>query len=149
MRKGFKIAGGIILVLFVLAIMGKASEEGGGGTSAQEAPKEVVKFTSVELFKAYEANEVATDERIKGRIVEVAGTVQSIDKDAFDNIIVRLATPNQFMAAAMQMKPTEKTKAISLSKGVKLSVQCEKVARIVGMPHGSDCIIIDAAAKKT
>ena len=106
---------------------------------APPVPKEIVKINAGQLFSAYEDNEVATDEGFKGKLVQVSGTVQSIDKDAFDNIIINFKTSNQFMPAHMKMDDNEKAAAIAMKKGVKATVLCEKMSRIVGTPYGSGC----------
>jgi hypothetical protein len=46
----------------------------------------------------YDDNEVSADQKYKGKRLSVSGSVQSIDKDAFDNIVVKLRTSNEFMA---------------------------------------------------
>lgn len=134
---------GAAVLLSLLAACGD-----GPAASAPAAPKEVLKVSAGQLFKAYEDNEVATDEGMKGKTVEVSGTVQAIDKDAFDNIVINLRTSNEFMPARMQMKDSEKAAAIAMKKGVKVAVQCEKVSRIVGSPSGRDCRFVADEAPK-
>ena len=57
---------------------------------------EVVTVSAMSLFREYERNEVATDMRLKGKIVEIVGTITGINKDFRDNVYVTLRTPNQF-----------------------------------------------------
>jgi hypothetical protein len=64
-----------------------------------------------QLFKAYEENEVATDENMKGKLISVNGVVQSIDKDFTDSIIIGLQTDNQFILHELRWK-TEKATAV-------------------------------------
>lgn len=136
--------------VFVIGLVGCG--DGGQQSSSYStpaAPKEVVKITAAQLFAAYDDNEVATDEGFKGKIVQVSGTVQSIDKDAFDNIVINFKTSNQFMPAHMKMDDSEKAAAIAMKKGVKASVQCQKMARMVGSPYGSGCrFVADEPIKK-
>jgi hypothetical protein len=61
------------------------------------APMEVVKTTAQGIFDAYESNEVATDNQLKRKIIEITGRVQSIDKSVWDTIYVSLVTNNEFM----------------------------------------------------
>lgn len=142
---GIAFVGLIIIGMFA----GGNDKNGGQSGSSSDAPaskvRELVKISSSELFKAYEDNEVATDERLKGKDVLVSGTVQSIDKDAFDNIVVTFRTSNEFMPARMQMKDSEKATAVSLKKGVKSAVQCQKMSRIIGSPAGSDCVFVSGS----
>ncbi|EHU9132986.1 hypothetical protein KZW37_002823, partial [Escherichia coli] len=93
-----------------------------------------------QLFKAYDENEVATDEKMKGKLISVKGVVQSIDKDFTDSIIISLRTDNEFMPARMEMEDSEKSAAIALKKGQQVTVICERMSRIVGAPSGRDCV---------
>src|SRR5713101_1568757 len=63
-------------------------------TRHSNPPKRIYKTTTQQLFADYGANEVATDEKIKDKIVEVGGTVDSIDKSFTDSIIISLRTSN-------------------------------------------------------
>lgn len=145
MKKIFKWIGIVLLALFVLGLLASGDKAPGTSTpaaaNAPEAKKEVVKISAVELFQSYDANEVATDERLKGKIVEVSGTIQAIDKDAFNNIVIRLRTPNEFMSAAMQVGDSDKAKAIALRKGDKVAIRCARMSRMIGSPYGADCVL--------
>lgn len=148
MKKLLKWVGIVFGVLIAIGIIFGEKPKGDGAApaaaapAAKEAAKEVVKLSAGELFSSYEANEVATDEKLKGKLVEVSGTVQAIDKDAFDKIVVRLRTTNQFMPASMYVDDAQKSKAMALNKGVKAVLRCERVSRMIGAPHGSDCTIL-------
>jgi hypothetical protein len=129
----------VIVSAILCATLSGCGDGGASSPATPPVPKEVVKISAGQLFAAYEDNEVATDERLKGKIVEVSGTVQAIDKDAFDNILINLKTSNQFMPAHMKMDDGEKAKAIALKKGAKVAIQCQKMIRMIGTPYGSDC----------
>ena len=53
--------------------------------------------TAPELNRDYEATEVATDQKIGGRVVVVSGSIDSIDKDFLDHAVIHLRTGNQFI----------------------------------------------------
>ena len=143
-----------IIVAFILLgfFLGKdknaASDSASQSTStnatdqseAAPAPqKPVYQTTARKLFSAYDENEVATDEELKGKLVAVTGIVQSIDKDFTDSIIISLKTDNQFMPARMDMKDSQKAAAMSLKKGKQVVIVCERMSRIIGAPSGRDC----------
>lgn len=147
MKSFFKWVGIVVVGLFVIGIFAGGSKKDGGQASAvaeaaASKARDVVKISSGDLFKAYDDNEVATDERLKDKDIQVSGTVQAIDKDAFDNIVVNLKTSNEFMPTHLKIKDSEKAAAIALKKGVKAIVQCQKMSRIVGSPYGSDCTFV-------
>ena len=100
----------------------------------------VYKTTAAQLYQDYDANEVATDERIGGRPVEIAGKIESIDKDFMNNIVIHLNIGQLFGDAGLTMEASEKTKAIQLSKGVDVTIVCQKMVRIITFPQGSNCV---------
>src|SRR6267143_79813 len=85
------------------------------GTGAYEnARKERYKTTAQQLFADYEANEVAADEKIKDKVIEISGTVESIRKDLTDSIVISLRTSNQFMPARLHVNDSQKQVAMAL-----------------------------------
>lgn len=145
----FYIVGALILIGFFFgkdkdAASGSASQATSTNSAEQSiidpAPqKPVYQTTARKLFNAYDENEVAMDEELKGKLVAVTGIVQSIDKDFTDSIIISLKTDNQFMPARMNMKDSEKAAAMSLKKGKQVVIVCERMSRIIGTPSGHDC----------
>lgn len=95
--------------------------------------------TAKALAELYDANEVAADNKIGGRSVEVTGVVQDINKDFADNVVVQLQSGNRLLPVRLYMSESERMKASELSKGQKKTITCEKMALIIGAPSGSDC----------
>ena len=52
----------------------------------------VISLPVIQLADEYDRNEIATDLRLKGKIVEVSGTVDSITKDAWGYLRVGLVS---------------------------------------------------------
>ena len=100
-----------------------------------------VEVSATALFNAYEANEVAADDRYKGKKLLVTGTLASVDKDFTDSVVLHLAGPNPFMHISATLDDDEKSKAARLSKGDKVTVLCEGRGRIVGSPVLGDCVV--------
>lgn len=121
----------------------KNAPNAGAATAAKATGDSVYKTTSVDLFRAYDANEVATDAAIHGRVVEISGRVNSIDKDAFDHIVVHLATANEFQSTSLTMGDSEAAKAGALQKGVMITVRCAGMKRMIGSPYGTGCVFTD------
>lgn len=147
-RPVFKLIGSLLLVLFVIAIIGSFFDNPGNltaGNSTEESQlgdqAEAYRTTAVQLFRDYNANEVATDRKIGGAPVEVLGVVQSIDKDFTDSVVIRLATDNEFMPVGLTMEESQRQQAASLLKGNTILIRCKSVKRIVGTPQGDSCII--------
>ena len=93
------------------------------------------------LVADYRANEVAADEKYKGKLLRVTGTVDSIDKDFMDDIVVRIKSDNMFMSIMANVDDSEKSAAARLAKGGPVTVVCEGGGLIVGSPVLNDCTI--------
>ena len=87
----------------------------------------------------YKENEVAADDEIGGRKVEVTGIVQDITKNFANDVIVRFESGNQFMPASLSMEDTERLRATKLKKGQKITIICEKMQLFIGSPSGRNC----------
>lgn len=152
----FVALGGLFVLLLVIAWVGR---EGGGGHNAGAMapgasasavlpadgvpPVEpvTVEVTAVDLFKGYTANEVKMDDLIAGRPLRVLGRVQSIEKDILDDVVVSLATGNQFLGARLSLIKGERAAAANLVRGQQVAVVCERMKFFGGMPMGSACRI--------
>jgi len=141
-----------LVALVVLAGIGKAvtKEESGGNEASTSGaakehpepapqPKPAMKVTALKLFEEYQANEVSADQAYKGKLLEVTGKVDSITKDAFDNVIVRLQTSNEFMAVATYPVDEEVNAAAGLAKGQAVTMQCEGEGMVMGSPVLREC----------
>ena len=107
---------------------------------AQE--ERVARMSAIDLFNAYDENEVATDEKLKGAIIEITGTVQSIDKDFMDDINISLRSSNEYMPVNLTMEKSEKETAINLRKGQKITARCKQISKTMGSPYGRKCIFM-------
>lgn len=134
------------LSLCVYAIV--VSDKAGSSTlqAAQEraaapapAPEKPLAISAGRLYEAYDANEVAADQKYKGKVLAVAGTVQSVDKDAFNNIVIDLKSANQFMPIRAYLEKKYEADAASLSKGQSITFVCTGGGKIVGSPVLRDC----------
>ncbi|WP_239641969.1 OB-fold putative lipoprotein [Edwardsiella tarda] len=99
----------------------------------------VYRTTAKSLAELYNANEVAADDKIGGRSVEITGVVQDINKDFANNVVVQLQSGNRLLPVRLYMNESEKMKASELRKGQKTTVTCEKMVMIIGAPSGSNC----------
>jgi hypothetical protein len=136
--------GAIALIVIVGAISGKTPNSGNTTNQQTSAPqKEIVRATAQELFDAYESNEVATDIRLKGKIIEISGRVQSVNKNAFDSMYVALETRNQFMSANVHPNKQDESKIAGLRRGQNVVFRCQRMKRWVGAPSGDDCSLLN------
>ncbi len=139
-------------IVFFFIIKGAAG--GGSSTNAssgQSATKAATPNTPVfrsasavsvdnrKLWQDYEANEVAADNAYKGRPLKVTGIVASIDKDFMDDVVLHLASPNEFMNTMATMTKSEGAKSAALSKGNRVVLLCEGKGRVLGTPALDGC----------
>lgn len=98
---------------------------------------EAIKVTAAELAAAYKKNEVAADEKYKGKKIEITGTVESIDSGAGDEPRVQLEGGEMFITVTLQDIPKDEAK--KLSKGDKVKAVCKGDGEIIGFPKLKDC----------
>jgi hypothetical protein len=118
--------------------------------SPPEATPHKIEYVTVrasELFSDYEENEVAADQQYKGKNVDVVGTIQSIDKDAFNNIVVKLQTSNQFMPVHVTLQDKFESEAAQMKKGKAAYFRCVGAGRIIGSPMLKECQPVELPSK--
>lgn len=152
MENRYEAAGYVVILLAVLlACKGKADPAAGsaqtatGETTLAAAPAPTVKpkaISAKDLARDYHANEVAADAKYKGRRVPVVGQIQSIDKDAFDTMIVRLATDNPFMSVMAAMRDDQLAAVSSLRKGQIAGLDCQGSGMVLGSPTLRECSVL-------
>lgn len=143
-----KTSGCLIAVLVVLglgvigAIVGGDNVGGRGESSAAlraTSTQPAYAVTATELFNAYQANEAAAQEAYGDRLLDVTGTVAGVDLDLFDNPIVLLETPNQFMSAQAKLARDARGSASSFVQGQQVTLRCESLSEVIGTPMLREC----------
>lgn len=104
------------------------------------APRQTIGVAAEQLYADYQANEVRADERYKGKRLLVGGKVQSIDKSAFGDIVIKLATPSAMRWVHATMKDSERPSASRLSKGDAVTVLCLGFGMALGSPILDECV---------
>ena len=77
----------ISLIFFVLIAFGSLEEIEGldDGPKITSDTKPNVTVSARKLYKEYNANEIAADEKYKGQIIQVSGIIRDIGNDIMDN----------------------------------------------------------------
>ena len=110
-KKAFLIAAGVLLFMVIIGSLMEDNNPPSGGEQAGGENKPVaqselktasaekkskgpaVRVSSVDLFRAYNENEVAADKKYRDKMIEVSGTIQEIGKDLLtDEPNVRLSS---------------------------------------------------------
>jgi hypothetical protein len=102
---------------------------------------QAVPVTATQLFNDYQGNEVAADDKYKGKTLLVTGTISDVKKDFTDSIVIGLRTSNQFMPIDAHVDDSEKSKAARLNKGDSVKLQCEGNGMVIGRPQLGDCTL--------
>lgn len=139
------IIAGVIILSLGYCMVGGGDEKAGVADVAKrdDLRASATKVSARELFRAYQANEAGAQTQYGDRVLEVSGTVQSIDLDLVNDPVVRLETDNQYMSAMADLIDADKPRAASLTKGQTVTLLCEGVMEVVGSPSLRKCAILD------
>jgi hypothetical protein len=137
------IGGGVVVALMVVGAMVGGGGEGGTSTaqSAADPATPAIEVTSVDLAKAFEANEVAAKQTYGASPLIVSGTVVGITLDFMDKPVVQLPGVNEFMPVQASFEGDATAATAQLSKGQKIVLRCEELTEVVGAPMLSGCTI--------
>lgn len=114
------------------------AEAANAAKTEQAAPAaDAIKITARELFKAYDANEVAADSKFKGKPIEITGVVESISSDIANEPVVQLSGGEMFQM--VHANGLDTATAAGLSKGQEITLACTGAGEVIGMPSLSDC----------
>jgi hypothetical protein len=138
-RWPFKIMGALILLLLGIAAVFAFIQRDDPRYSVPQ--RAIFETTASDLSSRYDTNEVATDQQIGNAVVEVTGTIKSIDKDFTDAAIIVMAT-DDYHEAIFALDAAYKAPAGQLSRGQKITIRCGQMRRVLSSPRGDDCVIV-------
>jgi hypothetical protein len=109
-------------------------------TDAKPAATEV---TATDLVKAYKANEIAANEKFKGKELLVSGTIESIDAGMSDKPTIVLKTGMDYGMnnPRADLADSDMKKAATLKKGQAIKMLCVGNSEMAGTPMLDDCVI--------
>lgn len=146
MKKFFKVVGLFILGLIGLFVLigvmsgGESTSSSTDTSSAASQPAEPpMMVTAKTLVEDYKGNEVAADQKYKGKILEVSGKIASIDSSIGDKAIVRLVGLNEFETVSLSGNAEFTQYAATLNKGQNITLICKGDGEVIGMPQLSNC----------
>ena len=99
--------------------------EGGEGSIAATDDGKTTTINAFQLVDDYKNNEVAADERYKGKVLEVSGSIESIGKDLMDTMYVSFGGGGKFELRRVQcfFDDSETDKLAKLSKGQWITIK--------------------------
>jgi hypothetical protein len=111
-------------------------------STTETKPAEIaVNVSAPQLWSDYQANEVAADDKYKGKVLWVHGTTVKISKTITGSIVIKLATPDEFSVVNAYLQDSEDQKAATLLQGDQIIVLCRGSGMFIGVPVLSDCLI--------
>ncbi len=122
---------GVFAVREGVSTVARLAEIGGrteGATEkkiADQAP--ALTIAAKTLFSDYESNEVAADQKFKGKTLLVTGTVEDIKKDLMNRMYLTLTGDGPFANVQCFFAQSHESQLAGLRKGVSVSVkgQCD------------------------
>jgi len=133
--------GVVALLLVGVAFHSVASNGVTSQTPPQVDESHAIQVSAVKLWSDYHANEVAADGIYKGQRLIVTALVKGINKDAFDEAYLTLATFNEFETVDAFLQPSELPKAARIGVYQSVTVACTGAGMVIGSPTLHDCVI--------
>ena len=98
-------------------------------------------LTADKLFSAYETNEIAADQKCKGKVLIVRGTVDAVGKDIANTMYVALRTRDLIGRVQCFFSDANESDLIPLRKGMSVSIKgwCEGKLMNVLL---QDCVLV-------
>jgi len=107
--------------------------------------EEAIQISSTHIYKDYDDNEVAADNKYKDKVVEVKGKIFDISKDFSDDIVVKLngLTDNKYeiVGVSCTFDKSHNSEAASLSKGQIITIRGNCDGYMMG-PNISGCSLV-------
>jgi len=112
-----------------------------GGAASQST---AIAVSAERLLADYKTNEIAADEKYKGHLLEITGTVETIGKDVLDNMYVSLKSGQEFDFRSVQCYFGQRfaARAASLQPGQRITIRgrCKGLFGTVGI---DDSVFLD------
>ena len=104
----------------------------------REAAQSVVDVTLRQLVEECEANQVAFEDKWKGKTVRFLVVVKEIDA-GFSGGSIRFRKPGGSRWDSLSAGDVPRDVLATLSKGDEITLECERVFEVMGDPTFSDC----------
>lgn len=121
---------------------GSQQDTTAGTTTPVDPYANAVVITAEDLFAAYDTNEVAADNKYKGKELKITGTIKDIGKDILDDTYITLDTGNLIYSVQCYFKNSQLDAVAELAKNqtVTLVGKCDGQSMNVILKN---CVIIE------
>ncbi|MCT7637041.1 OB-fold putative lipoprotein [Aliarcobacter butzleri] len=108
-----------------------------------------LKITADKLQREYVKNEAKADEQYKNKILLVSGKIDNIQKDAFNNMNLKLiGGDNMFLYPTAQVEDKYTSWVASLNKGNNVKLVCKGRGFVIGSASLGNCSPLDSWLKE-
>ena len=111
-------------------------------TKEVKAMTPVYNLSADALYSEYEANQVAADNKYKGKIIIVTGKVQDIGLDIMDQPYIVIGGKGFLDGVQCMFSPSENNTVARISKGQMVTVKGEVDGKIVGNVLLRKCSVV-------
>ncbi|ADG61221.1 hypothetical protein D6D94_01120 [Moraxella catarrhalis] len=131
---------GLGIIIGMLSGGDNNNQSASNNTAEPAAPAEPPMMVSAtEIASDYDDNEVAADQKYKGKMLEVSGNVARIDSGVGDKAIVQLVGKNEFQTVSAQGNNDFTQYATTLKKGQDIVLVCKGDGEVIGSPQLKNC----------
>lgn len=147
MKKFFKwvgiLLGGFIALIVVIGVTASPTDNATKSEPATVSAAPPMPATAQEILTRYKDNEVAADQKFKGKKLAVSGKVDAIQSGMGDAPFLVLVAGGEyeFNKPQAHMENSEKDKVVALKKGQMVKLVCTGNGEIAGTPMLSDCVL--------
>ena len=107
--------------------------------------EEAIQISSTQIYKDYDDNEVAADNKYKDKVVEVKGKIIDISKNFSDDIVIKLNglinNEYEIVGVGCTFSKSHNSEAASLSKGQIITIRGKCDGKLMG-PDISGCSLV-------
>jgi hypothetical protein len=132
-------AGIVILPVFVQRAAQRASES--GSPKAEPVERQIIKLSPSEILAWYTDNEIKTNDLIRGKLIEVTGTILEISEFMGDAYF-QLDTGDKWHHVRANIVTGERSRAGQFSKGATVTVRCPRANFVINSPQLRECWIM-------
>jgi hypothetical protein len=151
MKTFFALIGVVALLAFGFMVLGvlvgihssssqNTTSANDGATTVTQTELRALPVQAERLFLDYQRDEVAADQKYRGRRLLVTGMVTSVNRDFTDKVYLMLGTSNMFFGVHASLEPSEVGRAGELAKGEEVTVLCSGGMMVVDSPMLDDCV---------
>ncbi|MFA5404159.1 MAG: hypothetical protein WC358_04425 [Ignavibacteria bacterium] len=123
----------LLIAFFIFLAFGSLFEDKNEKKTYKPDSDGVIKISAKNLYKEYMDNPVAADEKFKGKILKVNGTVSTIDKGTDGKICVMLETGELIGYIFCYFPDSESKDVANIEKGNYKTIKGKCTGKLVGV----------------